>query len=440
MDPPPSHPKHTQLDLDQDIHDDDDDDEEYQQQKQQQQMVLYKAREMVDATAQDTDNDKDKSAAAAAPSFFRRFLSPSPNAVLSSSFFARPEPLALPRQDNDGLLVLPQPPRVENQSSEQEEQDDDPLAAPLLVPPTSHLSSSSSSPPPWGRSPSRSVKRVLVSSFAVVVMGVMVRWAVLHHGHFHAPPAPVDRYVVLKTCLEDDLKIVPSEGITAWFWNGPGRQVAVSPPCRWDSPLGTLVSLLQLGKALDVGHASWNGQGRIMTEPEDVCHWKGIVCNDEPAVTGLYLNHDVNLSGTLPPQLFGGRRPGALDKLVRLELQDNAGLHGTIPWQLSYLTQLERVYLHETNLSGTIPTTLGQLNRLEELLVDRTQLVGTMPDQICRLRHTARLTNLHASCNHVQCNRQTCCTACHNEPNHHHHHHHNNNTTTNNNTVIAMNE
>ena len=220
MDPPPSHPKHTQLDLDQGIHDNDDD-EEYQQQQQQQQLVLYKAREMVDATAQDTDNDnKNESAAAAAPSFFRRFLGPSPNAVLSSSFYPRPEPLALPRrQDNDGLLVLPQPPRVENQSSEQEEQqDDDPLAAPLLVPPPSHLSSSSS----WGRSPLRSVKRVLVSSCAVVVMGVMARWAVLHHGHSHAPPppAPVDRYVVLKTCLEDDLHIVPSKGITAWFWNG----------------------------------------------------------------------------------------------------------------------------------------------------------------------------------------------------------------------------
>ena len=80
-----------------------------------------------------------------------------------------------------------------------------------------------------------------------------------------------------------------------------------------------------------------------------------------PYLTGVYYAHiytctgDNNLKGTLPRDL------PYLNQLERLNLTRNPGLTGTLPPEIGELTFLKVLDLYDNSFEGTIPTSFGNL-------------------------------------------------------------------------------
>jgi Leucine-rich repeat (LRR) protein len=132
-----------------------------------------------------------------------------------------------------------------------------------------------------------------------------------------------------------------------------------------------------------------------------VCEWTGITCDINCRVTALERSNN-NLQGTIPWQLsylsqletlnlfanmLSGTIPAELGRLSRLkflELEDNF-LVGTIPPALGNLLQLQFIMFQSNSLIGNIPSELGNLNQLQYLFLQRNKLSGTIPAELGRL-------------------------------------------------------
>ena len=78
------------------------------------------------------------------------------------------------------------------------------------------------------------------------------------------------------------------------------------------------------------------------------------------------------LAGTVPAELSG------LSELTRISLPRN-NLHGSIPAELGQLTNLTHLDLSDNELTGPIPAELSQLVNLEVLCLGGNQLTGCLP-------------------------------------------------------------
>ena len=96
--------------------------------------------------------------------------------------------------------------------------------------------------------------------------------------------------------------------------------------------------------------------------------------SDLSALKVLHL-HDNELTGTIPPAL------GGLPKLTYLFAHNN-DLTGSIPTELGELTLLKRLFLHSNNLTGSIPVELGKLARLTHLWLKDNDLTGEIPSAL----------------------------------------------------------
>ncbi|XP_068640574.1 probable LRR receptor-like serine/threonine-protein kinase At1g63430 [Aristolochia californica] len=137
--------------------------------------------------------------------------------------------------------------------------------------------------------------------------------------------------------------------------------------------------------------SNWNALGG-----QDACNWTGIYCSmDRYHVITLNLS-SASLKGFIAPELsyltslrelvlhnntFLGAIPGKIAMINSLELLDLSmnGLSGPIPHMLGYLTNLEKIYLQYNGLTGIIPPELSYLRNLVELRLDRNKLQGTLP-------------------------------------------------------------
>ncbi len=104
-------------------------------------------------------------------------------------------------------------------------------------------------------------------------------------------------------------------------------------------------------------------------------------------------------SGNLPPSIAD------LDQLTALWIESNGmetiefpqyvlqmtnllylklsiGMNGSIPLNISVLSQLEGLDLSHNNLSGPIPTGIGQLSGLRSLVLSSNDLTGTIPSEL----------------------------------------------------------
>ena len=96
----------------------------------------------------------------------------------------------------------------------------------------------------------------------------------------------------------------------------------------------------------------------------------------------------LNWSASTPIASWDGvTLSGTPQRVTNLRLQ-NKGLNGTVPTQLSRVTNLKALYLTFNQLTGTIPADLGRLTSLTHLGLYNNQLSGTIP------RDLSNLTNL----------------------------------------------
>lgn len=106
----------------------------------------------------------------------------------------------------------------------------------------------------------------------------------------------------------------------------------------------------------------------------------------EIALLTNLINLDISngiFDGTVPSQL------SALTQLRMIYLNDHRYLQGTIPSEFGRLTNLDTLFLSDTKLSGTLPTQLGLLTSLTNMRLEFTFLSGTVPEEICALANAS---------------------------------------------------
>ena len=62
---------------------------------------------------------------------------------------------------------------------------------------------------------------------------------------------------------------------------------------------------------------------------------------------------------------------------------DHNNLNGTIPWEISLLTSLQKLKMNSNQLYGTFPSAIGTaLSRIETIQISENQLSGQLPDEL----------------------------------------------------------
>ncbi len=133
-------------------------------------------------------------------------------------------------------------------------------------------------------------------------------------------------------------------------------------------------------QALEALYASTNGvqwyDKAGWTTTNTPCSWYGVTCQ-AGHVSQLDLR-DNNLAGSLPAQLSD------LTQLRVLNLKRNA-VTGSVPAGLANLALLQTLDLSENRLTGAIPQQLGSLAALHTLNLSNNQLTGAIPAQLANL-------------------------------------------------------
>ncbi|KAJ6413838.1 hypothetical protein OIU84_006612 [Salix udensis] len=145
-------------------------------------------------------------------------------------------------------------------------------------------------------------------------------------------------------------------------------------------------AILKLAKSITPLPSDWSTKS-----PTGFCSWRGIKCDSSNTrVTSISLSK-LSLSGTLPPEI------STLSELQSLTFQDNQ-LSGAIP-SLANLTKLQTILLNTNNFTSISPGFLQGLTSLQTLSVGDN--VNLSPWQLTAdLAQCASLTTLTANeCN-----------------------------------------
>ena len=168
---------------------------------------------------------------------------------------------------------------------------------------------------------------------------------------------------------EVQVRAVSAAGNGKWSETAKGTPGACGRDCR---------TLLAVGDTLGGGMATnW----RIGVPIEE---WIGIRVNHSTGrVTGIRISGR-GLSGTIPAEL------SSLTELSSLSLAHNR-LTGMVPPELGGLKRLYELRLSHNRLAGTIPPELGDLPYLRILDLSGNELVGTIPPKLGRLANLSSL-------------------------------------------------
>lgn len=136
------------------------------------------------------------------------------------------------------------------------------------------------------------------------------------------------------------------------------------------------------------GGSNWSlfpnmGRAWEINNPDsDVSGWYGITVQDGHVV-GIDLFRS-RLSGTIPPQI------SQLTELKNLKISNN-NIAGGIPPELCTLNNLETLVLIGDNLQGSIPNQIGQLTSLQLLDLAGNSLTGGIPPELGLLTNLKNL-------------------------------------------------
>ncbi|PWA45842.1 protein kinase-like domain-containing protein [Artemisia annua] len=142
----------------------------------------------------------------------------------------------------------------------------------------------------------------------------------------------------------------------------------------FDDPL----MVLSNWNALDSDPCNWVGVSCLNDHVIKInisgCSLKGFIAEEVSQITFLreLMLHDNNLIGPIPKEI------GLLKHLKILDLGKNQ-LSGPIPHEIGGLISVLKINLQANGLTGKLPSELGSLKNLQELRVDRNKLQGTFP-------------------------------------------------------------
>lgn len=118
-----------------------------------------------------------------------------------------------------------------------------------------------------------------------------------------------------------------------------------------------------------------------------IAEWDGVLEDSlegsPQRVTRLYLS-GMGLDGSIPSELTG------LTELKELYLHDNE-LSGPIPPELGDLSSLTHLHAYRNDLGGELPSELGKLSALRELRLESNDLSGLLPPELGSLTRLTRL-------------------------------------------------
>jgi hypothetical protein len=128
---------------------------------------------------------------------------------------------------------------------------------------------------------------------------------------------------------------------------------------------------------------NWETKTRWLGAAGTECHWHGVTCSSG-FVSRILLPYN-SLSGSIPAELSN------LTNLINLNLSYNS-LSGSIPAELGNLTNLTSFHFEWNSLSGSIPAELGNLTNLAALTLSTNSLSGSIPAELGNLTNLTRLT------------------------------------------------
>ncbi|KAK3280712.1 hypothetical protein CYMTET_11466 [Cymbomonas tetramitiformis] len=157
--------------------------------------------------------------------------------------------------------------------------------------------------------------------------------------------------------------------------------------------MGTLVSLTDI----NAGHNSLTGTlPSELAAMTDLVHLQVDMNGITGAIPGDILRRLTSLKtfrvsynelrGSLPSDLT----EDALYNLTAL-FADNNNFTGTIPTELTRLSQIEEILLSDNHLRGSLPTELGRTTSLKHLSAMRNSFTGTLPEEYADLVELLRV-------------------------------------------------
>ena len=173
------------------------------------------------------------------------------------------------------------------------------------------------------------------------------------------------------TLILEDVSVSDAGIYTLRVTNSMATQLTLT-----SHPIVLYQSELPVYKALEAlyngtGGSNWNNKTNWLSN-QPLTDWYGIFRNEWNGFYILQLN-DNNLVGTLPQEI------GDLKIFNGISIQGNFGLYGTIPSSLGELSDLQWLYLTNTNLSGAIPVEINNCKKLSDVALYNNQFVA-LPD------------------------------------------------------------
>lgn len=120
--------------------------------------------------------------------------------------------------------------------------------------------------------------------------------------------------------------------------------------------------------------------------PVDECEWIGLTCNPAKCMTEIVFE-DNNVAGSMPSEL------SSLSQLEVLSLEQGS-LTSSIPASLGVLSKLRILDLDFNEISGIIPESVYGLTKLEQLDLNSNEITGTLSTEVGNLE-VLRLLQLY---------------------------------------------
>ena len=141
-----------------------------------------------------------------------------------------------------------------------------------------------------------------------------------------------------------------------------------------------------------VGDGSWSESATAtpVSDSSGDARDRAVLMEFYNATDGPNWVDNTNWNTNAPLNQWHGVSTGANGGVTRLMLERN-GLRGSMPSSLGNLTNLEWLFLSDSQLSGPIPSSLGNLTNLDRLVLASDELSGPIPSSLGNLTNLVML-------------------------------------------------